>query len=159
MPATPGGTLGASILVVTSGDTRAMHDLRRRDGSAPVSFPGAGGAECWWSIHRGQPLPCSGMANASSHPQLRHLDVLSRPPTQTSNHRKENGQRPEIRIVRMVTTSGDDCGHRVLHLARRTPRRRPVRRPSRASGTRRGIRCQAAPAHCPARRCVNHPGS
>ncbi len=39
-------------------------------------------------------LFCSAMPHASLHSQLRNLDVLPRAPASTSNHKKENEQRP-----------------------------------------------------------------
>jgi hypothetical protein len=76
VPAAPGGTLGASLVMVASRDIRAMRDLIGRDGPVRVSIQGLGRAGCLWPSHRRRDLPAFGVAHASAHPQLRHLDVL-----------------------------------------------------------------------------------
>ena len=68
-----GALLGASG--VTSEGTCVMRALRCCEGYARVSIQRAGRVGSWL-IHPGPDVPCLDMANASSHPWLRHLDLL-----------------------------------------------------------------------------------
>lgn len=100
VPATPGATLGASW--VTSGDTRATHDLRRREGPTRVSSHGTGRAGCWWP---GLDVFCSGMA--MFRPTRSFGISTSFPSADPNRQPQEEGERatPGKYVLRLVSTS------------------------------------------------------